>query len=92
MYAVGLEVSVYKSYINDLPVGFNNYFKKRSDFHDSPTKQVYDLNSSFNKKKILLTMLFELAGPRLWNSVPQSKNTTIKNCLILPKSVKRAPF
>ena len=41
---------MYKFYINDLPVAFNNYFKKRSDIHDYPTRHVNDLTLSLNKK------------------------------------------
>ena len=41
---------MYKFYINDLPVVFNNYFRQRSDIHDYPTRQVNNLTLSLNKK------------------------------------------
>ena len=60
---------MYKFYINDLPVDFNNYFKKRSDIHDYPTRQVNDLTLSLNKKSFS-DHAIRTSGPHLWNSLP----------------------
>ena len=36
--------------MNELPDAFKNYFTKRSDIHDYPTRHVNDLNITNNKK------------------------------------------
>ena len=36
--------------IDDLVVAFKNYFRKRSNIHDYPTRHVNDLNLTNNKK------------------------------------------
>ena len=59
MYTLELGVFMYKYHITGLPVAFNNYFKKRSEIHDYPTRQVNDLALSLNKKNCFLIMLFE---------------------------------
>ena len=50
MYTLELGVSMYKYSINDLPVAFKEYFMKRSDIHDYPTRHVNNLNPTNNRK------------------------------------------
>ena len=40
----------YKYSTNDLPVAFGNYFTKRSDIHNYPSRHVNVLNLTPNKK------------------------------------------
>ena len=61
---------MYKLYINDLPVAFKSYFKKRSDIHDYPTRQVNDLTLSLNKKSFSAHAT-RTSEPHLRNSLPQ---------------------
>ena len=79
MYNLELGVFMYKSSIHDLPVAFRNYFSKRSDIHDYPTRHGNDLNLT-NNKKSFSDHTIRTRGPILWNSLP----TTIKDS----KSVK----
>ena len=44
MYNLELGVFMYRFSIDDLPVAFKNYFSKRSDIHDYPTRHGNDLN------------------------------------------------
>ena len=39
---------MYRFSIDDLPAAFKNYFSKRSDIHDYPTRHVNDLNLTNN--------------------------------------------
>ena len=50
MYTLELGVFMYRFSIGDLPVAFKNYFSKRSDIHEYPTRHVNDLNLTNNKK------------------------------------------
>ena len=62
---------MYKFYINDLPVSFNNYLKKNcSDIHDYPTRQINDLTLSLNRKSFSDHDI-RTSGPHLWNSLPE---------------------
>ena len=70
---------MYRFSIGDLPVAFKNYFSKRSDIHEYPTRHVNDLNVT-NTKKSFSNHIIRTRGPILWNSLPKS----IKEC----KSVK----
>ena len=38
MYTLELGVFMYRFSIGDLPVAFKNYFSKRSDIHEYPTR------------------------------------------------------
>ena len=79
MYTLELGVFMYRFSIGDLPVAFKNYFSKRSDIHEYPTRHVNDLNLT-NNKKSFSDHTIRTRGPILWNSLPKS----IKEC----KSVK----
>ena len=68
MYTLELGVFMYKYYINDLPMAFNNFFKKRSDIYDYLTRQINDLTLSLNKKSFHDHAIRNRA-PHLWNSV-----------------------
>ena len=70
MYTLELRVFMYKFYINDLPVAFNDYFKKRSDIHDYPTRQINNLTLSLNRKSFSDHAIWT-SGPHLWNSLPE---------------------
>ena len=70
---------MYRFSIDDLPVAFKNYFSKRSDIQEYPTRQVNDLNLTKNKKSFSDHTIRNRV-PILWNSLPKS----IKEC----KSVK----
>ena len=81
MYTCTLELGIftYRFSIDDLPATFKNYFSKRSDIHDYPTRHVNDLNLT-NNKKSFSDHTVRAHGPFLWNSLPKST----KEC----KSVK----
>ena len=66
MYTLELGVFMYKYSINDLPVAFKEYFMKRSDIHDYPTRHVNNLNLTNNRKS------FRTNGPILWNSLSKT--------------------
>ena len=67
-HTLELGVFMFKYHINDLPVVFNDYFKKRSDIHDYQTRHVNDLNTAFNKKSFTDNAI-RTSGPLLWNSL-----------------------
>ena len=67
-YTLELGVFMFKYHINDLPVVFNDYFKKRSDIHDYQTRHVNDLNITFHKKSFTDGSI-RSRGPLLWNSL-----------------------
>ena len=71
MYVLELGVFMYKFNINDLPVSFKDYFKKRSDTHCYQTRQIDDLSHTFNKKSFS-DHCVRASGPTLWNSLPKS--------------------
>ena len=50
MYILELGVFMCRFSIGDLPVAFINYFSKRSDIHEYPTRHVNDINLANNKK------------------------------------------
>ena len=50
MSSLELGVFMYKFSTNDLPLAFKEYFPKRSNIHDYPTRQVNDLNLTNNNK------------------------------------------
>ena len=63
---------MYKFYINDLPVAFNDYFKKRSDIHDYPTRQIENLTFSLNIiGNPFSDHAIRSSGPHLWNLLPE---------------------
>ena len=69
MYNLELGVFMYRFSIGDLPVALKNYFSKRSDIHDYPTRHGNDLKKLFSDQTI------RTRGPILWNSLP----TTVKD-------------
>ena len=71
MHMLELGVFMYKFFINDLPVSFKNYFNRRSDVHDYPTRQLNDFNLT-NNKKSLSDRGIRSSGPILWNSLPEN--------------------
>ena len=79
MYTLELGVFMYRFSIGDLPVAFKNYFSKRSDIHEYPSRHVNDLNLT-NDEKLFSDHTIPTHGPIVWNSLPKS----IKEC----KSVK----
>ena len=42
MHTLELGVFMYRFSKSDLPVAFKEYITKRSEFHDYPTRHVYD--------------------------------------------------
>ena len=74
MYNLELGVFMYRFSIGDLPVAFKNYFSKRSDIHDYPTRHGNDLNLT-NNKKLFSDQTIRTRGPILWNLLP----TTVKD-------------
>ena len=74
MYNLELGVFMYRFSIGDLPVAFKNYFSKRSDIHDYPTRHGNDLNLT-NNKKLFSDHTIRTRGPILWNLLP----TTVKD-------------
>ena len=69
MYTLELGVFMYKFSINDLPVAFTNYFRKRSSIHDNPTRHINDFDLT-NNKKLFSDHNIRTCGPILWNSLP----------------------
>ena len=74
-----LGVFMYKFYKNDLPVGFNNYFKKRSDIHDYPTRQVKIIWLYHLIRNPFLIMLFELVDPTFGTHYPKKIQKLLNN-------------
>ena len=76
-YTLELGIFMFKYHTNDLPVSFNDYFKKRSDIHKYQTRHVNDLCIARNKKSFADNAI-RTSGPLLWNSlssqIKQSKN------------------
>ena len=75
MYTMELGVFMYKFTINDLPVAFNSFFKRRSEIHNYPTRQLDDFNQTKNKR-VFSDQSVKTQGPILWNSLSKS----IKSC------------
>ena len=71
MYTLELGVFMYRFSITDLPVAFKEYFKKRSEIHDYPTRHVNDLNLT-NNKKLFSDHSIRTNGPILWNSLSKT--------------------
>jgi hypothetical protein len=71
MHTLELGVFMYRFSINDLPVAFNDYFTKRSDIHDYPTRHVNDFNLT-NNKKSFSDHAIRTSGPILWNPLPKT--------------------
>ena len=71
MYNLELGVFMYKYYINDLPVAFKDFFRKRSDIHDYQTRQVNDYDHA-NNKKAFSDNAIRSSGPILWNSLSKT--------------------
>ena len=60
---------MYKFSTNDLPLAFKEYFPRRSNIHDYPTRQVNDLNLTNNNKSFSYHSI-QTCGPISWNSLP----------------------
>ena len=71
MYTLELGVFTYRFSINDLPVSFKDYFKRRSDIHKYKTRHTNDLQLT-NNKKAFSDQCIRSNGPVLWNSLPQN--------------------
>ena len=71
MYNLELGVFMFKYSINELPNVFNQYFKKRSDIHNYPTRHANDLNLAKNKK-CFSDKAVRTTGPVLWNTLSKS--------------------
>lgn len=79
MYKLELGVFMYKFSINDLPVAFDDYFTKRTNIHDYPTRFANDLNLTKNKK-VFSDHCIRSTGPSLWNQLDETlKNTKTIN-------------
>ena len=87
MYTLELGVFMYRFSIDDLPLAFKNYFSKRSDIHEHPTRHINDLNLT-NNKKSFSDHTIRIRGPILWNSLPKSMNECkpVKNFRTLLKT------
>ena len=70
MHTLDLGVFMFKSSINDLPTGFDNFFMKRSEIHKYSTRNVNDLNLTKNNKSFSDHGV-RTKGPILWNSLPK---------------------
>ncbi len=71
MYNLELGAFMFKYSINGLPNVFNNYFVKRSDIHNYPTRRANDLNLT-KIKKCFSDNAVRTSGPILWNSINKS--------------------
>ena len=71
MYTLEQGVFMYKYSINDLSVAFKEYFMKRSDIHDYPTRHVNNLNLT-NNRKSFSDHAIRTNGPILWNSLSKT--------------------
>ena len=72
MYNLELGVFMFKYRRNELPNVFRQYFTKRSDIHNYPTRHADDLNIAKNKKKWFSVKAVRTSGPILWNSLTKS--------------------
>ena len=70
MYTLELGVFMYKIHVNELPMAFSNFFKKRADVHNYPTRQVNYLSLSLYKKSFS-DHAIRTNEPHLWNSLSQ---------------------
>ena len=61
MYALELGTFMYRNSINKLPSSFNNYFTKRSDVHNYPTRHGNHLNVPQNKKHFRIVLYVPVA-------------------------------
>lgn len=74
MYTLELGVFMYRSSICDLPVAFNDFFRKRTDIHNyPPTRHANDFQLT-NNKKSFSDQGIRTKGPILWNSLPKAIN------------------
>ena len=76
MYTLELGVFMYRHDINDLPVVFKGYFKKRSEIHNYKTRHINDLQLT-NNKKTFSDQGIRTNGPILWNSLPKTLKESI---------------
>ena len=88
MYTLELAIFMYKFSINELPVAFNDFFTKRSDIHNYPTRHAKDLNITKNNKTFSDKGI-RSNGPILWNSLPSSLKES-KNAKYFRNSFKKS--
>ena len=62
---------MFKFSLNDLPAVFKNYFTKRSDTHDYPTRHVSDFNLA-KDKRAFSDHAIRTRVPVLWNLLSES--------------------
>ena len=86
MYTLELGVFMYRFSTSDLPISFNDYFKKRSDIHKYNTRHTNDLQLT-NNKKAFSDQSIRTNGPVLWNSLPKTikESKSVKHFRILYK-------
>ena len=77
MYTLELGVFMYRFSISDLPVAFKEYFKRRSEIHDYPTRHVNDLNLT-NNKKFFPIILYERMVPFFGTHYQKQESKTIR--------------
>ena len=75
MYTLELGAFMYRFFICDLPVAFNDYFRKRTDIHNYPTRHANDFQLT-NNKKSFSDQGIRTMGPILWNSLPKTIKET----------------
>ena len=75
IYTMELGVFMYKFSNNELPISFKNYFTRRSDIHDYPTRQLHDFSHTKNKKAFSDHSV-RTCGPILWNSLPKAMKSS----------------
>ena len=73
-YRLEVGIFMYKYYTDSLPKSFDDFFVKRSDFHNYHTRNSNDYQHTRNKK-VFTDHAIRTAGPILWNSL----NDTFKN-------------
>ena len=80
-----------KSSINDLSVAFKDYFTKRFDTHDYPTRHVNDFTLIKFNKKAFSDHTIQTRSPVLWNSLSKSMRDS-KSVKHFQKQLKQKPI
>ena len=70
-FTLELGAFMYKYSVNELPKSFKNYFQKRSEIHNYPTRHCENLNLT-KHKKMFSDHSVRTKGPHLWNSLDKS--------------------
>jgi hypothetical protein len=76
MFKLELGVFMFKYNSNNLPGAFNNFFIKRSEIHNYPTRHANDFNLT-NNKKCFSDHGIRTAGPIFWNSLNKSLKSAL---------------